>query len=51
METTGLPVSIFGQGNLLEAMKLETKDAWNIMHEDDLLFLGTLPQAFSHSMN
>ena len=49
METTGLPVCIIGQGNLLEAMKLETKDSWNIMYEDDLVFLGTLPQAFNHS--
>lgn len=48
METTGLPVRIIGQGKL-EAMKPETKDSWNIMHEDDLVFLGTLPQAFSHS--
>lgn len=50
METTGLPVHIFGQGNL-EGMKLETKDSWNTVHEDDLLFLGTLPQAFNHSVD
>lgn len=48
METTGLHVIIFGQGNL-EAMKPETKDSWTIMHEDDVLYLGTLPQAFNHS--
>lgn len=48
METTGLHVTIFGQGNL-EAMKPETKDSWTIMHEDDVFYLGTLPQAFNHS--
>lgn len=48
MRTTGLPVHIFGHGNL-EAMKPETKDSWTLMHEDDVLFLGTLPKAFNHS--
>lgn len=48
METTGLPVRMLGQVNL-EAMKPESNYSWNIMHEDDLIFLGTLPQAFSHS--
>lgn len=33
---------IFGHGNL-EAMKPETKDSWTLMHEDDVLFLGSLP--------
>lgn len=48
METTGLPVHMVGQVKL-EAMKLKSNDSWNIMHEDDHVFLGTLPQAFSHS--
>lgn len=48
METARLPVCMFGQVNL-EAMKTERNNSWNIMHEDDLVFLGTLPQAFSHS--
>lgn len=48
METTGLPVHMVGQVNV-GAMKPESMDSWNIMHEDDLVFLGTLPQAFSHS--
>lgn len=47
METAGPPVCVFGQQNPLEAIKPETKDSWNTMHQDDL-FLGTLPQAFNH---